>query len=182
MAEPDKAIDVSATRRVRGSPSKLVLLLILSIGLTAICVLLALGLLPLDGEDREAGLVFGWIGTALFGFSLAVMVRRLVGWQSVVIEIAPEGIIDRRLTGERVRWDEITDVAVWSERGNSFIQLKLCEAAEARLFGSPWARFMRLLNAALGFSGLSINTAGIDIDTGTLLDVCTAYWQAHRGS
>lgn len=180
MAETGPDIDTDAVRIIRGSRVKLILLAVLALAFTLLCLALAFEMLPLEGEDREAGMAFGWIGALFFGACLMIVMRRFAGWSRAVIEISPDGIRDRRLSAELVRWDEVTDVAVLSMKASSFVQIALVEDAERRLFKSPGARALSLVNKAVGFSGLAINAAGTDIDTNTLAGVCDAYWQAHR--
>ena len=182
MTDPGAPIDTSETRLIRGSPLKLVVLLVLAIALTVMSLATAVQIVPLGPDEVASGVFFGWIGTVFFGLGTLAVLRRLVGWKSVVIELSPAGIRDTRLSSELIRWTEITDIAVWTHRSTSFIQFKLDESIERRLYKSPMARALGAANKAFGFSGAAINAAGTEIDTGRLFDLCMAYWQAHRRS
>ena len=182
MADENDTIDTGATRLIRGSPLKLVLFLALGVALTAMCLALAFDLLPLDGEDREAGWLFGWIGGVFFGGITLVLIRRVLAWKQVVIEISPEGLRDRRLGNHLILWQEVTDIGIWSARASSFVQLAVTEAAENRLFRSPGSRLMALANKGFGFSGVAINAAGTETDNETLARICDAYWRAYSNS
>ena len=179
MADLQSSIDTQQTRAIKGSPAKLLVLFVGSLGFAVLCLAAALGWI---GEAGDEDLILGLVGTAFF-LALAVLVfLRLVRASASVIELSPEGIWDHRVTKQRVAWHDVTEIAIWTHLGGRFIQLGLETPTELQLMKSPLARSLRLANKALGFSGIAISAGGLEIETDELAALCDAYWRANRNS
>lgn len=86
------------------------------------------------------------------------------------LQLTDEGILDRTLGVGLIPWTAITDAYVRSINQESFICLQLRDeqAYTSRL--SPLKRRLAGANAALGFTPLSINLSGVDLNPEQLLE------------
>ena len=179
MTDRDDTIDTQQTRTIRGSLTKLVILLIGSVGFMMLCLAAALGWIT---EATEVDLYLGLAGAAVFLFSTVIVSMRLANLSSGVVDLSPEGVWDHRVTKQMVAWRNVTEISIWTHLTGKFIQLKLDTDTEKQLMKSPLARSLRLANKVLGFSGIAISAGGLDIDTETLAALCDAYWRANAKS
>ena len=86
------------------------------------------------------------------------------------LQITDAGIIDRTLGVGTISWDDIANAYVRSVNNQHFICLNLRN--EAKYLGqlSPLKRKTVAANQALGFTPLSINLSGVDLNPEQLLE------------
>lgn len=169
-------IDASQTLEIRGSPLKLMGLLLAGIVMTGTCA--AITFLP---AVLGPGLIFGIPGMLFFGACTCIAVYRLVISSGVMVTISPEGILDLRIAREMIPWSEVREVFVWSSSGQKFIILKVDPEFEKTL-GLGWIpRMTRSANAKLGADGLAIAPTGIRIGFDDLFALICAHVAAAQG-
>ncbi|KAA9327072.1 hypothetical protein F0P96_17690 [Hymenobacter busanensis] len=86
------------------------------------------------------------------------------------LRITDEGILDRTLGVGLIRWADITDAYVRSINQESFICLEVRDEQAYTGQLSPLKRKLAGANAALGFTPLSINLSGVDLNPEQLLE------------
>lgn len=138
------------------------LLLILGgLALIAGSVLMLAGSIP--GLPHPLAVVYLVIGVA--GLLLFVPgVGRLV-WQLAqrrpIVEIGPDGILDRRLTPRLIPWSAVRHVHPTAVQRQRFVTLVLAPGAAEELITGRMQRLLHRLNQRSGFPGLHVSAVGL---------------------
>ena len=113
--------------------------------------------------------LMGMLSIVFFGACAAVGIWQFLDTRPR-LQITDEGIIDRTLAVGLIPWADITDAYVQAVKQEYFICLHLRneETYVAQL--SPLRRKMTAANRALGFTALSINLSGVEINPDQLLE------------
>ncbi|GAB3238287.1 hypothetical protein GCM10027346_30710 [Hymenobacter seoulensis] len=111
----------------------------------------------------------GLVTILFFGAGVAIGIRQYFDTRPR-LQISDEGILDRTLGVGLIPWSDITDAYVRSINQESFICLEVLdeEVYTSRL--SPLKRKLARANAALGFTTLSVNLSGVDLNPEQLLE------------
>jgi hypothetical protein len=173
-------IGAEEAMEIKGSPTKLIGILLGGVLLTATSAALAVHWLP-DGRPGDNSVVWGWVGLLFFGLATAVALWRLLTADRTIITITPDGIKDRRLSAAVVPWRAIQRLSTAYISGQRFILLAVNPSIEKRLRLTLVARLSRRPNRMLGLDGLCISAVGLKVDYDTLFRVCLAHWQAAQG-
>ncbi|TGE06581.1 STM3941 family protein [Hymenobacter fodinae] len=86
------------------------------------------------------------------------------------LRITDEGILDRTLGVGLIPWTDITDAYVRSINQENFVCLHVRDEQAYLSRLSPLKRKLAGANAALGFTPLSINLSGVDLNPEQLLE------------
>ncbi|RPD47704.1 hypothetical protein DNI29_09670 [Hymenobacter sediminis] len=86
------------------------------------------------------------------------------------LRITDEGILDRTLGVGLIPWTDITDAYVRSINQENFVCLQVRDEQAYLSRLSPLKRKLAGANAALGFTPLSINLSGVDLNPEQLLE------------
>jgi hypothetical protein len=175
------ATDTSHTIDIHASPTRLLALLMFSVLSTGLAAALAFGNVPNMPDDRSA-ITAAYSGLIFFGFCAAVAIWRLIALRGPVVTISPEGLRDRRIAPEVIRWRSIAGISTWQMQRQLVLIVKVDPAAEARLSLTRVARWMRTANRAHGTDGLVVSAHGLKVGYPTLFYTCRDYWETWRGS
>ncbi len=159
------------TVEIKGSPFKLVGLVILGALMTALSGAIAFGYIP----AREGSFVqfAGWAGTIFFGGATLVILKRLTSAGETVITLSKSGFLDKRLSERPIPWASIQDVLVWTMQGQKIIVLQVPPDIEKSVGLTRTARWSRAANAKLGADGLCTMASGLKISHADLLEAIT---------
>lgn len=152
---------------IAGSRKKLVVLLALSIALTAACIWITVTGVG-DASEQDRLLVA--LGIPFFGLCTFLAARWLMTAKKPVIVIDARGLLDRRVSRDPIPWLDIDEVSSWGHRGQRMIVIQVPPETEAAIGLTRTARLTRGMNATLGADGLIINPAGLTISYQELLD------------
>lgn len=176
-------VDTSGTITISMAPWKLVGLVALSLGMTALSAVVA-GLVPspvpgmvLGGGDA----VFGYGGLALFGVATALLVWRLLSQRGPVVTLSPDGLRDVRVCADPIPWRAVRSISTWERQRQKIMVVAIDPAVERTLRLTWLARLSRGPNRALGADGLCIPAQGLTIDHATLVAAAQAYARAAHG-
>lgn len=86
------------------------------------------------------------------------------------LQVTDAGIIDRTLGVGLIAWGDVVDAYVRSLNGQHFVCLVLRNEAKYLGHLSPLKRKMAAANQALGFTPISINLSGVDLNPEQLLE------------
>lgn len=111
----------------------------------------------------------GLVTIAFFGTGVAVGVRQLLDTRPR-LQITDEGILDRTLGVGLIPWADITDAYVRGINHEYFICLHVRNEQEYASRLSPLKRRLAQANEALGFTLLSVNLSGVDLNPEQLLE------------
>ncbi|MDX2205719.1 MAG: STM3941 family protein [Hyphomicrobiaceae bacterium] len=171
-------IDTSARVEIGQSPLKMLGLLAGAIALTAASAFIIIG--P-AGEDPASFIAFiGWIGVVFFGLCGAIILWRSLTARGPTVTISPEGLHDVRVSRLPIPWSAIRRLSTWSYQSQRILVVEVDQATEDAIGLTRVARWTRGPNKALGADGLSIATQGLRIGYDRLLDLVSAYADAHR--
>jgi hypothetical protein len=165
----------SSTIEIKGSPLKLIGLLLLAIPLVGGSLLLLSSASPASFEFFIA-----LVGLLLFGAAMVIGFWRLFNTSTTEITITPRTILDRRIWTNPLPWTAIEDVDVWSTHGQKIIVLTVTPEAEAAMGLSKMAAWSRPLNAKLGADGVCITAQGLKMGHAELLETIIARVNAAR--
>ncbi|MEC9344195.1 MAG: STM3941 family protein [Pseudomonadota bacterium] len=172
------AIDTSSVTEIEASPLKMAFLVVLGIGMTGVCLAIALGLIP-DMPADTVMTYIAWFGAAFFGLALFAAIRNMLTMRGAVVTFSPEGIRDIRISKTTIPWSEVRDISTWSYRGQKMIVLKIDADTRKRLGLGLMARWAARINQMFGADGLSINPQGLKTSYRNLLRTCTDHWLRH---
>jgi hypothetical protein len=159
------------------SPWQMLKMLVLGIGMTALCAVLGLGLLD-NTPPGSFGQFIGIIGVAFFGLCTVLIFWRFVSTRGPVVTLTPEGIQDKRVAAEAIPWTAVRGISTWQSHGQKFMVLAVDPDVESKLSLTRTAAWTRGANRTLGADGLCITTNGLSISHDKLLKTATAYAQA----
>ncbi|MET4108183.1 STM3941 family protein [Hymenobacter sp. UYP22] len=111
----------------------------------------------------------GLVSIAFFGTGVLVGIRQLLDSRPR-LQITEEGILDRTLGVGLIPWADIDDAYVRSINQENFICLVLHNEDEYLQRLPPLKRKLASANAALGFTMLSVNLSGVDLNPEQLLE------------
>ncbi|SNC59722.1 hypothetical protein SAMN06265337_0110 [Hymenobacter gelipurpurascens] len=111
----------------------------------------------------------GLITIAFFGTGAAIGAKQFFDTRPR-LQITDEGILDRTLGAGLILWTDITDAYVRSINHEYFICLQLRDEQAYLSRLSPLKRKLAGANEALGFTPLSINLSGVDLNPEQLLE------------
>ncbi len=169
-------IDTTRALEFHGSRGKLLGLLLLGIGMTALSLWVVLADLA---PPSSLGQLAGYVGVLFFGAATAIAAYRLVTAARVVLTIAPEGIRDIRVAQAFIPWKSIHGLSTWSMQGQNVLVLAVDPETEKNLPLTRIARWSRGANRALGADGLCVSAAGLGVSYGHLLALAAEYRAAH---
>ncbi len=133
--------------------------------LLAMCALMIAASWFCTTMKDDEGKIIGWIGIVFFGAGTVIIVSRLFR-TGVVVLIDEEGIVDHRLSSEKIRWDDVYSVNIAAIKSTKFLCIDVRDADKFRERLSPVKRMMMKANASIGFPGATIAltelTPGID--------------------
>lgn len=172
MDDPPPKVEIGASR------TKLVLLTIAGIVMTAGSALLASRRLPsvLPGSYGE---FIGWVGLIFFGLCTLLIVWRLFTSHGVVLTLDSEGIHDKRITDKVIPWNAVRGISTWQSQRQRIMIVAVDPDFERSLNLSRLARMAREASKRLGADGLSIGTNDLKTDHDTLFRTATAFWKAN---
>ena len=164
---------------IRGSPAKLVGLLVLGIAMTAACAAIVLGYIPV--RRGSIGEFFAWVGLIFFGLILILIAYRLMNAKDVVVTISQEGIRDTRVAERIIPWSAVEKVSTWELQKQKVIVLQVPPEVEGSIQMTRMARFSRGPNRSLGADGLCITASGLKISHEKLLEAVLAHVDGAQG-
>jgi hypothetical protein len=126
----------------------------------------AMGVFLIVEKDAWA---LGIVTIVFFGAGVAVGVRQFADTRPR-LQVTDEGILDRTLGVGLIPWTDIADAYVRSVNQEYFICLFLHNEQAYLDLLSPLKRKLASANEALGFTALSINLSGVDLDPHQLLE------------
>jgi hypothetical protein len=132
-------VDPSRTLAIGSSPTKLLILISLSVLLTAV----AITVVWLPGPLTYRKFLGGYVGIGFFSLCTVVMLWRLIISRGPVITISAEGIRDPRLAASLMPWTAVTGISTWKLRGQKIMVLAIYPDMEPRLGLTRLARWTR---------------------------------------
>lgn len=171
------AVDTTRVLEIRGSPAKMIGLVLLAAGMTALGVaLMWMG----HKEPSLLLLAIGIVAALFFGASTLAIAWRAVSLKGSVVTLTPSGIRDVRVAAREIPWDRVEGISTWSHQGQKIMVLAVAPDVEAGLELTPIARWSRGPNRSLGADGLCVSVQGLEIGYEDLLAASVAYAQAAR--
>lgn len=136
----------------------------------------ALQWLPANAAQGRTGYL---IGLAIFLPFTAWQVWRIFD-RKPVITVNSDGIIDRRLAPQMIRWRDVAEIAEGVQRRNKFLLLKLKEEAGADLTLTYTGKLYQDGLKASGIEGLRIAAQGLDHSHEDLSRAVADVWRSQR--
>lgn len=121
-------------------------------------------------------LIIGAAGLLLFVPGVGRLVWQLAQRRPIV-EIGPDGILDRRLTPRLIPWALVRQVHPTAVQHQRFVTLVLAPGAAEELITGPVQRLMHRINQRSGFPGLHVSAVGLRCTADELYDAVLR----HRG-
>lgn len=175
-------VDVSKTLTVDRSLSKQVVTTLLGVSFFLGCVWMARGGLADDPRRGALSVALGWLGALFFGVALVMGSYLFIRRPKTILTLSPTGITDVRVSEDEIPWSGVLEVAVWQVRSGSnptFVVLMLRPQVEAQLGLTRVAARTRKFNSRVGADGLSILVSDLKARPSFLIEVITAYADAH---
>ncbi len=169
MDELPPRVEISA------SPTKLIVLGILGIGMTVMCGALAFGFFAAGAGAA----IIGAVGVTFFGACTLVAFWRMFTAHGVVVTVDTKGFRDTRISDKVIPWSAVRDISTWQSRGTRIMILAVDPGFERQLNLSRAARMALKASRALGADGLGIGTNDLKTDYETLFRTTTAFWKAN---
>lgn len=175
---PNDAIDTTGTIEIAQSASKMLVLVLAGVAMTAASAFLAFG--PV-AQDAGSFMVFiGWIGMVLFGACLVLILWRGLTSKGPTLTISPRGLRDARVSRDFIPWAAIHRLSTWSYQGQNILVVAIDPEVEARIGLTAIARWSRAPNRALGADGLAVTAQGLQIGHDRLFELVRAYTEAYQ--
>jgi len=111
----------------------------------------------------------GLLAIAFFGLGAAVGIWQFFDSRPR-LRVSDAGILDRTLGVGLIKWTDITDAYLMSINRENFICLVLRNEADYLAHLSPLKKRLAAANQALGFTPISINLSGVDINPEQVLE------------
>ena len=124
------------------------------------CVAFVVGGLVMTGDPDPYSRIIGWAGVVLFGMGLPILGGMLLR-TGVVVRFDGEGIYDRRLGPEVIRWEAIDRLELLSIQGNKFIGVRLQDRRAYLARMNVWARLVHHANGCVGFRLIYVNLGAL---------------------
>jgi hypothetical protein len=157
-----------ASTSFRYSMPKLIGLLVIGVGLTGLCLAIALGVMPISSPSNA----LHWV----MGFGAVFFAVCVVGWSTrlfrtgPIVEVSASGIRDLRLSADVIPWSDIERLSVLTVSRQSMLTLELRPGVQSNLRAAHAAWIRTRLNEIFGFPGLVISMTGLDGSLDDLLD------------
>lgn len=104
-----------------------------------------------------------WMNIIFFGGGALVFARQIADNRPRLV-IDARGVYDRTLNVGVIEWPDIVDATTRRIQGNAFICLHLRDPAKYTAHLSPMMLRMVEMNRKLGFTELSLNLSGTNVD------------------
>ena len=132
---------------------------LLLIAVAALMVVAAVRGLP----DLVAVLVLliGGAGLLVFVPGVGRLVWQLAQRRRPVLEVGPDGVLDRRLSPEILPWSAVRGVGCTRVQWQDFVTLDLVPGGEQGYLTGRTNRLMYRVNQRAGFRGLHLNVVGL---------------------
>lgn len=166
MAKPEP----DTTITIRQSLAKMLGLIILAIGMTALGFVLAWPSVA-GSELGYFGQLMGWIAFVFFGGCTILISWRALTLRGPVVAISPDGVRDVRVAADTIPWSAIEDIYTWQTYGQKIVILQIPDAEWDRLKLTSIARRSRSANRALGADGIAISAQGLTIGPDRLYEL-----------
>jgi hypothetical protein len=137
------------------------------------CAFVGAGVLLLANEALAARLI-GVTSIVFFGGCAALFVRQLLDNRPRLV-FDDVGVFDRTLDVGRIPWSDIDDARLMSIKGHHFISLSLRDEAKWTAKFTPLQHRLAQANRKLGFSALSLNLSGIQVQPEAVLALVLAH-------
>ncbi len=138
------------------------------------------GVFLLAVDKSPEGTLVGWMSIVFFGGCTLVFLWQLFDTRPRLI-IDDRGVWDRTLKVGVVEWHDISDAYVKHIQGNPFVCIALRDPTKYTRRLSPLLRRMASLNRALGFTELSLNLTGTDLDAEQIRELIVKEMVVRRG-
>lgn len=127
--------------------------------LSLTCVMVSMSYFCTTLPDLTARVV-GWVGVSFFGLGfIALPVMFLRTGPQVIIN--DEGIEDRRLKIDIIRWEDIRSLSIGSVNSAKFLCVEVADPGRYLSRLPRWKRSLTAANVALGFPALTISLSGL---------------------
>lgn len=153
-------IDITQTYAFQQARWKSVVMVIACLGFIIASILMIAGVI----DGRRFGLdaaTAGWIGLAVFGLFLMLILWRLLAMRGPVLTVSPQGLRDIRVAANVIPWAAIERIGVWEMQ---------------RI-----ARWTRSANRSLGADGLCIGAQGLPLSFDDLGRLAPAHLDSRPG-
>jgi hypothetical protein len=107
--DPTYRIDTSGTTEIGKSWPKIIAQVIFFVAMAAFCIFITLHWFR---TDERFSLVVGIVWSAVSLWILLALLRQAVGLKGSLVTLSPEGLIDRRLSDDRIPWPAIASISV----------------------------------------------------------------------
>ena len=163
---------------VRRSPAQIMGILVVCVLGLAVTLSAALRLFPgvKPGSLIEALM---WASSLFLAWATLVWARMLFD-QRPVIEIGPEGLLDRRLSASMIPWPDIAGMRLIEVNNQRLVGLDLVPGARERLSQSAFQRLFTRANERFGYGGATISATGLDHGFDAVVHALHQAWIANR--
>ena len=118
------------------------------------------GVRALPGAGGVLYVTVGAAGLLLFVPGVGRLVWQ-VAQRRPIVEIGPDGILDRRLSARRIPWRAVHGVGRTGVQRQQFVTLHLAPGAAEELLTGTVNRVAHRLNQRAGFRGVHLGTVGL---------------------
>ncbi|HEV2544573.1 MAG TPA: STM3941 family protein [Methylobacterium sp.] len=177
MPLPDSTNPTEARIDLHGSRWRLIGLLLLALGFTALCLAL-LVFEPKDGPIVAPGSVEQFIlivGTGFFGLTLPLFVREVLR-RGPVVSVSRHGLFDRRLSSDWIPWSAITGLDTVAVGRHRFLRIAVHPDHDAALSWTRRARVSARLNRMYG-AGYWLSGQGVEGGFDAVLAAIERVWR-----
>ncbi|MDW5313512.1 STM3941 family protein [Rhizobium sp. PL01] len=116
------------------------------------------------------GVFIGLVSILFFGLCAVVGLIRIFD-RRPAIEFSGEGLLARDVSAEPIAWQDILAARMVTYRRQPIIELMLSPSAEQSLPFTRTVRFTRAANSGLGFHGVCLSGAGLDIPATQIVEM-----------
>lgn len=116
------------------------------------------------------GVFIGLVSILFFGLCAVVGLVKLFDGRPA-LEFLREGLLARDVSPEPIGWRDIVAARLVMYRRQPIIELMLSPAAEQSLPFTRTVRFTRSANRGLGFHGVCLSGAGLDMSPSTIVEM-----------
>ena len=148
------------TRVHRSAPRSLLLILGGLVLIAGAALMLAGGISGLPNPMAVLYLIIGAAGVLLFVPGVGRLVWQL-GQRRPIVEIGPDGVLDRRLSARTIPWRVIRHVRGTAVHNQRFVTLDLAPGAAEEFITGPAHRLLHRINQRSGFPGMHVSTVGL---------------------
>jgi hypothetical protein len=120
-------------------------------------------------------LLVGGVALLLFVPGVGYM-GRLAAQRRPVLEIGPDGILDRRLSPKILPWSAVRGVGLGQVSRQEFVTLDLAPGAEQQYFTGRRGRLTYEISQRTGFPGLHLTLVGLQCTADELYEAVRRHW------